>query len=366
MNATQAMRSAHAERTDAPARPWAPAAVLVGVFAVWLGAAVFVVGLPAAGFRYSPNQLFWLVALPALSGATLRLFLGFADTALGGRRWAWLATAALLLPAAVALLRVHDPATPYELWVALALLCGLGGGSLARAVAPVRGPGPGFGEQAQVLRNRHAWRLAWLNLGSFGGFVGWSVSFPLLAAQLFPPLDVKNAAGLGPLLGLLALALGSRLATQHGAARVSFWAFEALMASAVAAALSVAGADTPARLPMFVAAFAGLFGFSGLAIGSTWRMVPAIFITLHRRKAEPTPAAQERATQAARREAATALGFGSAIGAYGGFFIPKACGTALSLSGSVLPALWAIAVFYLSCVVVTGWHYSRRHAPMPC
>ena len=49
MNATQAMRSAQAERSDAPARPWASAAVLVGVFAVWLGAAVFVVGLPAAG-----------------------------------------------------------------------------------------------------------------------------------------------------------------------------------------------------------------------------------------------------------------------------------------------------------------------------
>jgi hypothetical protein len=33
---------------------------------------------PAAlGFKYSTNQLFWLAAAPALSGATLRIFYSF-------------------------------------------------------------------------------------------------------------------------------------------------------------------------------------------------------------------------------------------------------------------------------------------------
>jgi NNP family nitrate/nitrite transporter-like MFS transporter len=43
-------------------------------FAVWMLWSVVVVHLPAAGFRYSTNQLFWLAALPALCGATLRIF----------------------------------------------------------------------------------------------------------------------------------------------------------------------------------------------------------------------------------------------------------------------------------------------------
>ncbi len=366
MNATQALRSASAERTAMPGRAWAPVAALGGVFAVWLALAVFVVGLPAAGFRYSSNQLFWLVALPALGGATLRLFLGFAVTACGGRRWTLLAIAALLLPPFVAPLAVRDTGTSYEAWVALALLCGLGGGSLARAVAPAAGPCAGFGEQAQVLRSGHSWRLAWLSLGSFGAFVGLSLSFPLLAAQLFPGLDLTNAAGLGPLLGLLALAFGHRLAAQHGAARVSFWAFVALSASAAAGALGLAAADAPARLPAFVFAFAGLFGFSGLAIGSTGRMLPVIFLAERRRQAEPTPAAQERAAQDARREAGAASGFGSAIGAYGGFLVPKAFGTSIWLTGGAHAALWAGFAFSLSCIAVTWWHYSRRRAPMPC
>ena len=63
---------------------------------------------------------------------------------------------------------------------------------------------------------------------------------------------------------------------------------------------------------------------------------------------------------------AAVLGFSSAIGAYGGFFIPKFYGTSIALTGSPDAALHAFLVFYLSCIVLTWWHYSRRNAPMPC
>jgi hypothetical protein len=39
------------------------------------------------GFKYSTNQLFWLAAAPALSGATLRIFYSFMVPLFGGRRW---------------------------------------------------------------------------------------------------------------------------------------------------------------------------------------------------------------------------------------------------------------------------------------
>ena len=43
--------------------------------------------------------VFWLAALPALCGATLRIFYAFAVTVVGGRVWTTLSTASLLLPA---------------------------------------------------------------------------------------------------------------------------------------------------------------------------------------------------------------------------------------------------------------------------
>ena len=57
---------------------WVSIPALALSFAVWMLWSVVVVHLPAAGFRYSTNQLFWLTALPALCGATLRIFYAFA------------------------------------------------------------------------------------------------------------------------------------------------------------------------------------------------------------------------------------------------------------------------------------------------
>ena len=66
---------------------------LILAFAVWMVWSGVVVYLPAAGFRYSTNQLFWLTALPAWCGATLRIFYAFAVPVIGGRRFTALATA---------------------------------------------------------------------------------------------------------------------------------------------------------------------------------------------------------------------------------------------------------------------------------
>ncbi|MBN0502438.1 nitrate/nitrite transporter, partial [Pseudomonas aeruginosa] len=66
----------------------------------------------------------------------------------------------------------------------------------------------------------------------------------------------------------------------------------------------------------------------------------------------------------AMREAATdtaaALGFISAIGAIGGFFIPKAFGTSLAMTGSPVGAMKVFFVFYVVCVLVTWLVYGRR------
>ena len=73
-----------------------------------------------------------------------------------------------------------------------------------------------------------------------------------------------------------------------------------------------------------------------------------------------------QAARDAGKEAAAALGFASAIGAYGGFFIPKSYGTSIAMTGSPETALYVFIVFYLVCIAITWWTYSRRYAPTPC
>ena len=67
-----------------------------------------------------------------------------------------------------------------------------------------------------------------------------------------------------------------------------------------------------------------LFLTTGIGNGSTFRMIPVIFLTERTREAAGKgTAAQEQAVRDGNKEAAAVLGFSSAIGAYGGFFIPE-------------------------------------------
>ena len=84
--------------------------------------------LPLIGFKYSTNQLFWLAAAPALSGATLRIFYSFMVPLVGGRRWTAISTASPADPVGIGF-AVQDNTTAYPTMLILALLCGLGGNS---------------------------------------------------------------------------------------------------------------------------------------------------------------------------------------------------------------------------------------------
>jgi NNP family nitrate/nitrite transporter-like MFS transporter len=103
---------------------------------VW---SMVVARLPAIGFAVSPAQLFWLAAVPALSGATLRIFYGFMVPIFGGRLWTTISTASLLIPTVGIGYAVQNPQTPYVLFLflVLALLCGLGGGNFASSMANI-------------------------------------------------------------------------------------------------------------------------------------------------------------------------------------------------------------------------------------
>ncbi len=116
---------------------WISIPALLLAFAVWMVWSAVVVNLPRVGFAYTADQLFWLAALPGLSGATLRIFYSFMVPIFGGRRWTAISTATLLIPAAGIGFAVQNPATPYWLFLLLALLCGFGGGNFASSMANI-------------------------------------------------------------------------------------------------------------------------------------------------------------------------------------------------------------------------------------
>lgn len=116
---------------------WLSIPALLLAFAVWQVWSVVVAELPRAGFKFSSTQLFWLTALPGLSGATLRIFYSFMVPIFGGRRWTALTTASLLIPAVGIGFAVQDVNTPYWIMALLALLCGFGGGNFSSSMSNI-------------------------------------------------------------------------------------------------------------------------------------------------------------------------------------------------------------------------------------
>ena len=116
---------------------WISIPALLLAFSVWMVWSVVVVNLPNIGFQFSTNQLFWLAAVPGLSGATLRIFYSFMVPILGGRLWTTLSTASLAIPALWMGYAVQDPSTPYPEFLVIALLCGFGGGNFASSMANI-------------------------------------------------------------------------------------------------------------------------------------------------------------------------------------------------------------------------------------
>jgi NNP family nitrate/nitrite transporter-like MFS transporter len=116
---------------------WISIPALLLAFAVWMVWSVVVVNLPNIGFQFNTNQLFWLTALPGLSGATLRIFYSFMVPIFGGRKWTAISTASLLIPAIGIGLAVQDVNTSYPTMLLLALLCGFGGGNFASSMANI-------------------------------------------------------------------------------------------------------------------------------------------------------------------------------------------------------------------------------------
>ncbi len=239
------------------------------------------------------------------------------------------------------------------MWLPFIVIAALGASLFMDNLASARSS---FRDQLAVARHKHTWIISLLYVGTFGSFVGYSAAFPLLIKTQFPTVTA-NVAFLGPLVGSLARPLGGLVADRLGGARVTFWNFAA-MALASGAVLWCLQAHA---LGGFVVAFLFLFVTTGVGNGSTFRMIPAIFRAHALREAGggSDDIANASAQARARREAAAVIGIASAVGALGGFFIPRALGASIKATGGASSAFAVFLACYFGCLAMTWWYYLR-------
>lgn len=155
---------------------WSIFAEFLG-FCVWQLWSIVVVMLPAAGFTLSTSELFWLISMPALVGATLRVPYTFLVSRFGGRTWTIVSAALLLLPTVSLALVVQRPQTSFPVLLLVAALAGVGGGNFASSMANITFFYP---------QREKGWALG---LNAAGGNLGAAV------AQLVVPVVVTVGAG---------------------------------------------------------------------------------------------------------------------------------------------------------------------------
>ena len=407
---------------------WSIFAEFLG-FVVWQLWSIVVVQLPGAGFQLSTSETFWLISMPSLVGATLRIPYTFMVPKFGGRNWTIVSALLLLIPSIGLAVCVSDPTTPFLTMLLFAGLAGFGGGNFASSMAnitffyPAREKGWALGLNAAggnlgaavaqlvvpiavsltalvasgaklsvaglfwvplillaafgawknmdnlsnakgdiagsiaALKEPHLWIMAFLYIGTFGSFIGFSGVFPKLIKDYFPEFSsfavgaaAISLAFLGPLVGSLARPYGGKLADRFGGARMTVTSFGAM---AVITLLVIATLPL-ANFWLFLVLFLALFTASGFGNGATYRMIPVIFARASRAAQRGAPASETT------RLSSAALGLISAIGAYGGFMIPQLLGASSTATGSYIPAFFGFVGAYVLMLAVTAVCYLRK------
>ncbi|KOV94245.1 nitrate/nitrite transporter [Streptomyces sp. NRRL B-3648] len=212
------------------------------------------------------------------------------------------------------------------------------------------------GAAKDAARDAHTWIMAFLYIGTFGSFIGYSFAFGQVLTNGFgrTPLQAAYLTFIGPLLGSLVRPLGGRLADRYGGARITLWNYVGM--AAATAVLIVAGMQK--SLALFVSVFVVLFVLSGLGNGSTFKMIPGIF----QAKALAKGLEGEAAVAHGRRLSGASMGLIGAVGALGGVGINLAFRQSFLSYGSGTGAFVAFLAYYGVCFAVTWAVYLRRPA----
>ncbi len=116
---------------------WISIPSLLCGFAVWLYWGIITVQMLNLGFPFAKSELFTLMAIAGLTGATLRIPSSFFIRLCGGRNTIFFTTALLMIPAFGAGMALQDKNTPLWVFQMLALLSGIGGGNFAASMSNI-------------------------------------------------------------------------------------------------------------------------------------------------------------------------------------------------------------------------------------
>jgi NNP family nitrate/nitrite transporter-like MFS transporter len=399
---------------------WSIFAEFLG-FVVWQLWSIVAVTLPEAGFTLSTGEIFWLISIPSLVGATLRIPYSFLVPKFGGRNWTIISAALLLAPAILLAVVVQNPETPFGVLLLAAALAGFGGGNFASSMSNITYFYP---------QREKGWALG---LNAAGGNLGASV------AQFVVPIVITIGAGAAlnlPLAGwiwvpfiLVAMwgafrymdNLSNAKADFAGSAAAlkephlwimsvlyigtfgSFIGFASVFPKLIAdqfpdfSGIAVGGASVSlAFLGALVGSLARPYGgrlsdrFGGaritmlafaamgtitlavvltLPVASFWLFL-GLFLLLFAsagigngstyRMVPIVFALRASGDESARkRKAAAALGLISAIGAYGGFLIPQALNLSFQATGGYAGAFLGFVGGYAALLVLTWIVYVR-------
>lgn len=390
-------------------------------FSVWVLMSVVVTDLGRAGYDFGIGETFWLLIVPNIVGALLRVPYTFAVPAVGGRAWTAISSAALLVPCAMLWLAVTNEGTPYWFFLLTSAAMGLGGGNFSSSMANI-----------SFFFPAHAKGLA-LGLNAAGGNLGVAVT------QLVVPVVVSTSTGVtlanAALLWMPVVIVASVsallfmdsithvkpdgraytealraghtwvMAVLYVGTFGSFIGFSfafpllldlefggeeaplgaAFLGAAIGAAARPAGgwlADRVGGAVVTLWTFAALaLGTAGVSVslwlgdaGLFFASFVALFVfagvgngsTYRMIGVVFTALARQRAGEDARdtsvraaRQSAAVVGICGAVGAFGGVLVNLAFRASLSSAAGPAPALGAFGIFYAICLVVTWWFYLR-------
>lgn len=394
-------------------------------FNVWILMSVVVVDLDAAAISFTVGQTFWLLILPNLVGATLRIPYTFAIPRFGGRAWTTLSASLLMLPCLMLLFAVTNHA-PYWFFLLTAAAMGVGGANFSSSMAnisfffPADRKGLALGLNAaggnlgaavtqllvplviswgtgvhlahaalmwmpliivaavcswrwmdsltQARPDGHSYRTAvrnrhtWIVSLLYIGTFGSFVGFSFA----FPSLIGIGFGAHEEFVGLafLGALIGSVTRPAGGwlADRVGGARVTALTFVGLAVGtLGVLAGVDRHSFGLFFGSFIVLFVLTGIGNGSTYRMIPTIFAAHARRASVLGGRDPGAAASSAKRQAAAVVGIAGAVGAFGGVLVNSVFKMSLQVTGDSLTPALVVLLGFYVVCLVTTWRCYLRN-----
>ena len=218
-------------------------------------------------------------------------------------------------------------------------------------------------KQYKIFGNKHTWAMTLIYTMTFGSFIGFAAALGLSIKVIFGFQHIMGADGVmthdtlnpngpsalmyawtGAFIGALIRPIGGKISDNLGGAKVTQIVSFVMVASTLGVAYfmkqAYASATPEEYFWPFLILFLVLFAATGIGNGSTFRSIAQIFD---------------------KEQAGPALGWTSAVAAYGAFYIPKVLGEQIKATTPEY-ALYGFAVFYTVCIVINWWFYLRKNA----